>query len=291
MQYFTEIALQKSDFPFDTAVTASETAQPHQEERVHNHACLELVSVLHEGGYLLYDGHKYPLHRGDVWIINNQDYHMSYNTGGLQIRVLVFHTDLIWNAGGTDHEYLKAFFDHRKDAIPVLPAETVTACGIDCCIDAIVQEWQEKQPGYRVMIRAELLKLLGLIYRCCEKADRFSHTSPHLWRSYHALLPVIDHINSNLQQSLSLKEAAAMAHMSESHFAAEFRKITQSSFSKYILEKRLQQACALLATTPLAVTEIALQCGFNTISYFNRAFKGRFGLSPGEYRIRQQKTK
>lgn len=289
MQYFTEIALQKSDFPFDTAVTAGETAQPQQEERVHNHNCLELCQVLHEGGYLLYDGYKYPLHRGDVWIINNRDYHMSYNTGGLQIRLIVFHPDLIWNTCGTDHEYLKAFFDYRKDAIPVLSAGTVTDYGIDRCIDAIVLEWQEKQPGYRVMIRAELLKLLGLIYRCCEKADRFSHTAPRLWCSYHALLPVIDHIDSNLQQSLSLKEAAAMAHMSESHFAAEFRRITQAPFSRYILEKRLQQSCALLATTGLAVTEVALQCGFNTISYFNRAFRGRFGLTPGEYRTRQQK--
>ena len=58
MQYFTEIALQKSDFPFDTAITASETAQPHQEEYVHNHDCLELFQVLHEGGYLLYNGGK-----------------------------------------------------------------------------------------------------------------------------------------------------------------------------------------------------------------------------------------
>ena len=58
MQYFTEIALQKSDFPFDTAITASETVQPHQEEYVHNHDCLELFQVLHEGGYLLYNGSK-----------------------------------------------------------------------------------------------------------------------------------------------------------------------------------------------------------------------------------------
>ncbi len=290
MQYFTEIALQKSDFPFDTAITASETAQPHQEEHVHSHDCLELFQVLHEGGYLLYNGSKYPLHRGDVWIINNQDYHMSYNTGGLQIRVIVFHTDLIWNVSGTDHEYLKAFFDRRKDAVPVLSAETVTACGIDSYIAAIAREWQEKQPGYRVLIRAELLKLLGLIYRCCEQDDRFSHTAPPLWRNYHALLPVIDRIDSSLPHSLSLKEAAAMAHMSESHFAAEFRKITQFSFSRYILEKRLQRACALLTTTRASITEVALQCGFNTISFFNRAFKERFGLSPREYRTRQQKT-
>ena len=82
-----------------------------------------------------------------------------------------------------------------------------------------------------------------------------------------------------------------MAHMSESHFSAEFRKITRLSFSKYILEKRLQRACALLTSSPAAVTEIALQCGFNTISYFNRAFKNRFGVSPVEYRSRHKPVK
>ncbi|MBQ8612430.1 MAG: helix-turn-helix domain-containing protein [Oscillospiraceae bacterium] len=290
MQYFTEIALQKSDFPFDTAVTAGETVYPQQEEYVHNHDCLELIQVLHEGGYLLYDGSKYPLCRGDVWIINNRDYHMAFSTGELQIRVIVFDTDLVWNTGGMDHEYLKAFFDRRRDTVPVLCAEAVEEYGIDRCIEAIGQEWREKLPGYRVMIRAELLKLLGLIYRCYEKNDRFSSAPPQRWRSYHALLPVIDLIDSNLQQCPSPAEAAAMAHMSESYFAAEFRRITQLPFSRYVLEKRVQRACILLTTTRLSITEIALQCGFNTISYFNRTFKSRLGLSPGEYRSRQKKA-
>lgn len=290
MQYFTEEALKKSDFPFDTALSGGAAFAPQQEERVHNHDCLEIVQIAAEGGYMIYNRQKHLLHRGDVWIINNQDYHMSYNTDGLLIRVIVFHTDLVWNASGTDHEYLKAFFDRRKDIAPILPAETVAACGIDTSISILVREWQEKLPGYRVMIRAELLKMLGLIYRCCEKSALFSPAYTHSWHNYHLLLPVLDHIGRNPQQNLSLKEAASMAHMSESHFSAEFRKVTQLPFSKYLLEKRLQLACSLLATTQLPVTEIALQCGFNTISYFNRAFKNRFVLSPGVYRTQQQKT-
>ncbi len=56
---------------------------------------------------------------------------------------------------------------------------------------------------------------------------------------------------------------------------------TGVSFSERVLELRLQRALAMLASgTPLRVSQIAYECGFGTVAYFNRCFRRRFGETP-----------
>ena len=57
------------------------------------------------------------------------------------------------------------------------------------------------------------------------------------------------------------------------------------SFHKYCLLLKLQRAEALLSGTNDKIIDIALECGFDNISYFNRAFKKQYGMSPSEYII------
>jgi AraC-like DNA-binding protein len=60
-----------------------------------------------------------------------------------------------------------------------------------------------------------------------------------------------------------------------------------SSFTERVLELRLQKARSMLASrryNHIRVSDIALACGFNEVSYFNRRFRRRFGASPTQYR-------
>jgi AraC-like DNA-binding protein len=59
------------------------------------------------------------------------------------------------------------------------------------------------------------------------------------------------------------------------------------TFSERVLELRLQKARAMLSdvrSDTLKIAEIALACGFNEVTYFNRRFRARFGCSPTQYR-------
>jgi AraC family transcriptional activator of tynA and feaB len=58
--------------------------------------------------------------------------------------------------------------------------------------------------------------------------------------------------------------------------------------SRFLLAKRLDAAAARLRlpNTPCSITEVALECGLNDLSYFSRAFRRRFGMSASEYRLR-----
>ena len=64
---------------------------------------------------------------------------------------------------------------------------------------------------------------------------------------------------------------------------------TEATFTERVLELRLQKAREMLAdprNDRLKVSNIALSCGFNEVSYFNRCFRRRFGEAPTQSRRR-----
>ena len=60
------------------------------------------------------------------------------------------------------------------------------------------------------------------------------------------------------------------------------------SFSNYINALRIEEAVKLLTTTDMPITDVCFASGFTCTRTFNRAFMGRIGVSPREYRVRQK---
>ena len=63
-----------------------------------------------------------------------------------------------------------------------------------------------------------------------------------------------------------------------------FKETMGVSFIQYLNDYRLEIAAELLTTTTDNILDIAFHTGFNNISYFNRCFKNKYGVSPGRYR-------
>ena len=85
-------------------------------------------------------------------------------------------------------------------------------------------------------------------------------------------------------QSLGLKEIARALGISQSHLRARFRASCGVSIGRHLRRLRLERASGLLRLTPNRVSEIAEQCGFNSIYSFSRAFRAAFGQPPVAYR-------
>jgi AraC-like DNA-binding protein len=91
-------------------------------------------------------------------------------------------------------------------------------------------------------------------------------------------------MEANYHHNLPLEAFAQMCHRSLSSFKRDFRKCYGISPGKWLLERRLIRSVSLLKTTRLTITEIMLECGFNDLSHFSKAFKEKFGRPPTMYR-------
>ena len=63
-----------------------------------------------------------------------------------------------------------------------------------------------------------------------------------------------------------------------------FRGETGRTFTGYLMDYRLSYAAYLLRESSGKISDIAMNCGFNNLSYFIRSFKERYRLSPREFR-------
>jgi len=91
-------------------------------------------------------------------------------------------------------------------------------------------------------------------------------------------------MEANFRYNLSLEEYAKLCHRSLSSFKREFQAHFNESPGKWLVQKRVEYASALLRGSQMNVTEIAFESGFEDVSHFSRVFKERFGTSPVVYR-------
>jgi AraC-like DNA-binding protein len=83
---------------------------------------------------------------------------------------------------------------------------------------------------------------------------------------------------------IKISDVAAVADFSESHFMRYFKETMGTSFIDYLREYRLTMAARLLLASDASILSIAEEVGFDNLSYFNRAFKKEYGMTPSKYR-------
>ncbi len=95
---------------------------------------------------------------------------------------------------------------------------------------------------------------------------------------------VIAFIESHYGERITLGRLAEEANFSPFHFSRVFQAATGLPAIRYLKERRLEKAAARLLGGNEPVTEIALGCGFESLSSFNALFKERYALTPTELR-------
>ncbi|VVN71598.1 helix-turn-helix domain-containing protein [Pseudomonas fluorescens] len=100
----------------------------------------------------------------------------------------------------------------------------------------------------------------------------------------HQRRQLVEHIDNQLAEPISLGQLAGLCALSEYHFARMFRESFGLPPHQYLLARRLAHARQLLRNTSQPLGEIALACGFASASHFTNRFRQAVGGTPGEYR-------
>ena len=95
---------------------------------------------------------------------------------------------------------------------------------------------------------------------------------------------MISYIQQNFMKKISLKEFSEQFHLSEKYISRYFKEHFHITLSQYITHLMLEHAKQLLQDTDIPVTEIAMQSGYQNVSYFTRSFRKTYGVSPLKYR-------
>lgn len=95
---------------------------------------------------------------------------------------------------------------------------------------------------------------------------------------------VYTYIRENYFRAISLEKVAKIAKMSPFAFSRYFKKNCGAGFVEYLNRVRTNKACYLLRETEYQVQDIANECGFASISNFNKQFRKTEGISPRDYR-------
>lgn len=132
------------------------------------------------------------------------------------------------------------------------------------------------------------LSLIGILLLCWQELYNLCFSRLGLDSSDHSLRGEIqkslDFLQQHFSEPLTLAELSEKVGFSESHFCRRFRDCTGYAPFAYLKRLRIVKSCELLTQTDKKITEIAILCGFNSISYFNRTFQKIMGTAPSDYR-------
>jgi AraC-like DNA-binding protein len=95
---------------------------------------------------------------------------------------------------------------------------------------------------------------------------------------------VYTYIRENYFKPISIKRISKVAKMNPHTFSKYFKKNSGAGFIEYLNRVRTNKACYLLRETTYHVKDISVECGFGSISNFNKQFRKSEGVSPGYYR-------
>ena len=99
---------------------------------------------------------------------------------------------------------------------------------------------------------------------------------------------VLRYIDENLERKISLVDLAAIAQLSQHHFARAFKQSLGSSPHQYLIQTRVLRAQQLLKNTDLEIDEIAIACGFSNQSHLHRHFKKLTGITPKQFALKRK---
>lgn len=95
-------------------------------------------------------------------------------------------------------------------------------------------------------------------------------------------------IQTQYASSLTIESIAKTMHFTPNYIGMVFKTVRGMGINRYLMNVRMENAQRLLRESDLSVGDIALQCGYENVTYFHSCFKKETGITPNEYRNQEQ---
>ncbi|CAM4376595.1 AraC family transcriptional regulator [Paenibacillus typhae] len=257
-------------------------------QRLHAHDALEINMIKSGTGYYIINGERYDFREGDILLINSNDLHCAYETGNLIMQVITF--DAAWFMGMVrcDPDVLAPFKDMGLHFSNLLDRENGQIGALRALLLQIQEEHETESRSYTSVVYALLLQFFVYVNRYFRMDSLQPGKSTVTTTQLEKIWQVTRIMEEQPAYPWTLEELAALVYLSPSRFSDIFRRTAGMSPLLYLIQLRLENAYTLLQTTDRKILDIAMECGFRTLSNFNRLFKRHIGTEPRN--VRTQKT-
>lgn len=258
---------------------------------MHCHDFIEIACVISGSGLHFVGGRQYETGRGDLFVINSDMPHGFFpKEEGAQSPVVyncIFMPQFLdlslFSASNfediTSSFLFKSIFPDDFMSNPDLKLSGARFHEICDLFGKMYTEYRQTKQGYLDIIRAYLIELIVKIFRYMD--DARGNTSQ---RNQQLIQKAIDYMESNYKSEIKLSDLAMQSFLSKYYFSRLFKEVTGTNVSDYIQYLRIDQACSLLKTTDMKITDIASQVGIKDMKSFYEVFKKITGKTPGDYR-------
>lgn len=250
----------------------------------HFHDTYELYFLEEGEGYYFIDRETYLVRAGDVVLIKpNQIHKTSMERVARHGRLLLQITEAPMDAflRGNGFMTLEELYDKKGRIVSL--GERAGAAVKELMI-RVGEEIRDRQRGYDLMVRLNLLELLAVLWRCGEDAPPEREERVAQSPKYQKVQEVAEYLQANPGTRESLDQLAGRFYISRSWLSRIFREVTGFSVSEYANMVRVKRAQKLLAHGDYSVTEISELVGFESITYFERIFRRYTDRTPLGYR-------
>lgn len=273
--------------PADKTIILKHYVQPHFYPHLHRHQEIQLTWIRKGEGTLVADNNMHAFQSNEIfWLGANQPHVFKSDPSYFlpRSKKKIYALDIFFNPEGQ----LLSFFDlpESKNIKNFLKQYTsgfkVPAAHIAAISGKMLQVKQGSGID-KLLHFMELLKTLGNIpdltplSTCAHPSGYSEHEGVRIGTIYNYIMQQYD-------KPITLDDVAKQAHMTPQAFCRYFKKHTQHTFVSFLNEVRINQACKKLTDgTYDSVSTVAYNCGFNSITNFNRVFKSVTSKSPSEY--------
>lgn len=251
---------------------------------LHWHDEMEIIYIKKGTGIITADFVPHTVEAGAIALILPGQLHSieQFENAAMEYENIIFHPGmLISKKTDTSNTELLSPLLSGSLSLPLLYTPGSPCYDeIAACIDANDEISRTNPPGYQLFIKSQLFMLFFILCNRC----RLAEPPKKDYKSLEKMKLILKYIENYYMDKITIEDIAREAALSKSHFMKYFKQTMGTSFIDYLNEYRLTMASRLLVSSESSVLDIASECGFENLSYFNRTFKRRFSCTPREYR-------
>lgn len=250
----------------------------------HTHDYFEINYVCYGSCINLFEDNKVIMNTGDFSIMHPGAFHTLYADRDCKVINVLVNKDLLCGllrsaipCDGALYRFLSnsGSDDFYKYVICPYNGESLAAEAMQRLIDSA----SDMSPWKHVGQEAAFLDLIHCIATTCPDA----YLSQSQGMSSDKMIDILVYVSENYA-TVTLEKLSEEFFYSKTHICRLFLQNTGKSFNQTLIDLRVSHARLLLKNTELTVEEISHTVGYDSVEYFQRLYKKKTGMTPGEYR-------